>query len=58
MVRIRDIELLTGLRLLTKFESNAGARKRTFLPSNIWPSSLFAHWIDLPCDEENACVSE
>ncbi|XP_064605708.1 uncharacterized protein LOC135470602 [Liolophura sinensis] len=52
VVRIRDIELLTGLQFFTELESTMAARLRTFLPVTIWPTSLEpTNWIDLPCPE-------
>ena len=36
VVRLKDIELLTGLRFLTEVEWTLAARKRTHLPTELW----------------------
>ncbi|KAL4236876.1 ectonucleotide pyrophosphatase phosphodiesterase [Mactra antiquata] len=49
VVRIRDIELLTGLRFLPEYDFTAGARLRTWLEISLWPTSLVTPWTELPC---------
>lgn len=58
VARIRDIELLTGLRLLSKFNEETSARPRTHLTTALWPTQNIAYkWSDLPCDakSQNTC---
>lgn len=58
VARIRDIELLTGLRFLTKFNEETSARPRTHLTTALWPTQNIAYkWSDLPCDtkSQNTC---
>ncbi|XP_062607940.1 uncharacterized protein LOC134269752 isoform X1 [Saccostrea cucullata] len=58
VARIRDIELLTGLRFLTDFEERTSARPRTFLPTSLWPLQNISYkWSDLPCEDksQNTC---
>ena len=54
VARIRDIELLTGLRFLTKFDEHTSARSRTYLPTSLWQTKDIAYkWSDLPCDDNS-----
>lgn len=54
VARIRDIELLTGLRLLSKFNEETSARPRTHLTTALWPTQNIAYkWSDLPCDAKS-----
>ena len=57
VARIRDIELLTGLQFMT-FQSNKSARLRTFLPEELWESTLFKSWSETPCNQQEQCNSE
>lgn len=60
VARIRDIELLTGLRFMTSYEASTGARFRTYLPEELWASEVIqpASWHDLPCPHKDLCQSE
>ncbi|XP_056017946.1 uncharacterized protein LOC125670329 isoform X2 [Ostrea edulis] len=54
VARIRDIELLTGLRFLNKYDERTSARLRTYLPSALWPTQNIAYkWSDLPCEDSS-----
>ena len=57
VARIRDIELLTGLQFMT-FKSDMSTRLRTFLPIDLWDSTMFRTWSDIPCSEQDQCPSE
>lgn len=54
VARIRDIELLTGLSFLAKFNEDTSARPRTHLTTALWPTQNIAYkWSDLPCDAKS-----
>lgn len=48
VARVRDIELLTGLKLFSSYNTSTRARLSTFLPVSLWPS-LNQKWIDTEC---------
>ncbi|KAJ8305988.1 hypothetical protein KUTeg_016533 [Tegillarca granosa] len=53
VARVRDIELLTGLRFLTKFSDDVSAKLRTFLPTSLWKTKTMSlTWRDLPCKDQ------
>ncbi|KAK3577563.1 hypothetical protein CHS0354_026532, partial [Potamilus streckersoni] len=49
IARIRDVELVTGLRFLTSFSRNVSAQLRTHLTTELWESVYTESWEDLPC---------
>lgn len=57
VARIRDIEILTGLQFMTLYDVETSARLRTFLPEDIWETSLALTWEDLPCPHQDLCQS-
>ncbi|XP_060581540.1 uncharacterized protein LOC132738125 isoform X2 [Ruditapes philippinarum] len=58
VARIRDIELLTGLQFMTSFDVVTAARLRTFLPEDIWDTSLPRSWSDEQCPHKDLCQSD
>jgi hypothetical protein len=48
VVRVRDVELLTGLRFFSSYNISTQARLSTFLPVNVWKSTT-QKWIDTEC---------
>ncbi|XP_053394488.1 uncharacterized protein LOC123525750 isoform X2 [Mercenaria mercenaria] len=58
VARIRDIELLTGLQFMTSFNVSTAARLRTFLPEDIWETSIPRTWEDEQCPHQDLCQSD
>lgn len=50
IVRIRDIELLTGLHFFKAYQhQSVVVRHRVFMPASLWPSFDTEKWLKQPC---------
>ncbi|KAH3831572.1 uncharacterized protein LOC127876504 isoform X2 [Dreissena polymorpha] len=59
VARLRDIELASGLQFLTSLDRDAAARLRTYLPEELWKTSLVQSWDDVTsCPNEAGCMSD
>ncbi|XP_060077671.1 uncharacterized protein LOC132557191 [Ylistrum balloti] len=60
IARVRDVELLTGLRFFAEdiFTVSKAARLRTHLSEKLWPSNSLRTWIESSCPTaEDTCTS-